>query len=47
MEAQVDWGHRAKQKGLMSSVAIAALFCPTDQRSSHMLPRKKVAQGWV
>ena len=27
MEAQVDWVHRAKQKGLMSSVAIAALFC--------------------
>ena len=40
MEAQVDWVHRAKQKGLMSNVAIAALLCPTDKRSPQMLSRK-------
>ena len=27
MEAQVGGGDRYKQKGLMSNVAIAALFC--------------------
>ena len=41
MEAQVGCGHRAKQKGLMSRVATAALLCPTDQRSSQMLSRKQ------